>query len=126
VSLEAAVPDGPVEVDCAEDLAAQVLANLVHLAVRRGTRGNHVAVVLERTDAGFRVEVVDDAPGAPPGRIPTLDDSRRHSGSRLPAEVFTLAVCRHACGVLGWTLALEASTPAGVRAAVVGPVSDPT
>lgn len=66
VEVEATWPDGPVEAAADPVLCERLLANLVHNAIRHGVADGHVAIVLEASEGGFALCVVDDGPGFPP------------------------------------------------------------
>jgi signal transduction histidine kinase len=61
VQVAAAIPDGPVVVQCTPVLAERAVQNLVQNALQHGAR--HVAMVLRAKDGAFTLEVRDDGPG---------------------------------------------------------------
>jgi len=63
VELNVAVPDPPLVAPSDHTLLEQALSNLVDNAIRYNHAGGHVAVLLDRADAGFVLSVTDDGPG---------------------------------------------------------------
>jgi signal transduction histidine kinase len=120
VSVEVALPDGPVLVGCSEDRQWQVFMNLIQSAVLRGEPHGHVAVVVDRDGPDrFRVIVVDDGPGRPPATIPALVGNAGGPGPR--AKDLALAVTSEICDRCGWTLSFAVETHRGIRVTLAGP-----
>lgn len=126
VELVHAVPEGSVEVIADSTLVEQAVSNLVHNAVRYNQRGGHVAVVLEREDAGerFTVTVTDDGPGVPAEELARVAERRFRGGSaraRNPTGLgLGLHIVRDVAERHGWTLCLESPTAGGLKAIVSG------
>lgn len=120
VELEAAWPDVAAEVVARPLMVARALGNLVHNAIAHNRPGGHVAVLLELTEAGFAVQVLDDGPGLPPGGPPQgAARSRDPDGGGLG-----LGVTRGVCARYGWTFELGPGPEgAGCRAALTGPLA---
>jgi signal transduction histidine kinase len=124
IVLESAVPDGATRAGCDPVAAEQAISNVVENAVTHGEQGEHVAVLLERGDAGFLLTVVDDGPGVPEAELPRLgertfrsDDARQRDprGSGLG-----LAITSEVCTRCGWKLAFEREEPRGLRVTIRG------
>lgn len=126
VALDIATPDDPVLVRCRPTMAAQTIANLAKNAVSYNDHGGHVAIVLERRGEDFELQVLDDGPGVPPELLPRLEDRHfRHDEARQRApdgSGLGLAITAEICRRAGWTLALEAHAPRGLRATIRGPI----
>lgn len=97
---EVVVPGGPVYVE-------QILANLVHNALRHHDRAGTVVVVVEPGEEGVVLEVADDGPGRP-GDLPT---GAARVGARQGRG---LAIVRTLADDLGWSLTIEAGEPRGL------------
>ena len=79
IAVDFAIPSDPVTITGDLTLLEQAVSNLVHNAVRYGKEGGHVAVVLEATASGLRLEVVDDGPGVDEASIGRLTEPRFRS-----------------------------------------------
>jgi signal transduction histidine kinase len=79
VELNHALPSEGVTVRGDVTLLEQAVNNLVHNAIRHNRPGGHAAVVLDRTDAGFRLSVRDDGPGVPAADLARLGRPRFRS-----------------------------------------------
>ena len=126
LSLEVAVPDGPTRAGCDPVAAEQAISNVVENAITHGSKGGHVAVVLETSGGSFSMAVADDGPGLLPSELPRLgertfrsDDARQRDprGSGLG-----LAITHEVCKRCGWRLAFEPETPRGLRVTMRGAV----
>ncbi|MCA9566504.1 MAG: HAMP domain-containing histidine kinase [Myxococcales bacterium] len=106
VEVIAALPDGPVVVPGLPVYVEQILANLVHNAVRHHDGEGTVVVVVEPGER-VRIEVADDGPGRPED----LPDARAAAGS---AHGLGLSIVRELVATLGWTLSVEAGEPRGL------------
>ncbi len=125
VTVEYAVPEDPVVASVAVVAAEQVLANLVHNAVVHNRTGGRVAVVLERREPGFAIEVVDDGPGIPEAeRARAQERGVRLGGSDSGHGAgLGLAIAFGLSERIGWVLSLENAEPTGLMARLTGPVS---
>lgn len=65
VALDHAIPAEPVRIEADEILVERAIDNIVANAIRHNRPDGHVAVVLERVDAGFALTIIDDGPGVP-------------------------------------------------------------
>ena len=72
VSLEAALPEEALRCEGDVTLLEQAVSNLVYNALRYNQSGGHVAVLLEATERGFRIRVLDDGPGVPEDTLARL------------------------------------------------------
>lgn len=121
VAVAASVPDGAVLARGVPALAERAIANLVHNAVRHGTVGGHVAVVLERINGCFELAIVDDGPGL---RIEQLADLQeptlRSDGPRARSGGLGLAITMEAARRFGWDVRFEPGAPQGLRVVVSG------
>lgn len=124
LSLDYACPDAPVVVLGSETLYERMLSNLVHNAVRYGTKDGHVVILLEVTGTAFTLQVMDDGPGVPPSEIPRLQDrmyrsdearQRDHTGQGLG-----LAITHEICDILNLTLTFSAVEPKGLCVTLQG------
>ncbi len=122
VEVGAATPDGPVVVRGAAALAERAVANLVHNAVRHGNEGGHVALVLDAADGAFCLTVLDDGPGLPPDAVDLSAPTFLTDPARGRSRGLGLAITQAAATHLGWTLRLESSPGAGLRAELRGPL----
>ncbi len=123
IALDHAAPEH-LRVHADLTLVERALSNLVHNAVRYGEPGGHVAVVLEPTGEGFRLEVLDDGPGVAPSDLARLGERRFRSESarsRHPTGTgLGLAIAREVAERHGWTLRFEANEPTGLRVILEG------
>jgi signal transduction histidine kinase len=124
VTLDAARPDDPVEVDAPELHLERAVANLVENAIRYNRPGGHVALVLEAEDARFRLEVADDGPGAPEAVLEALlepgyraDAARRRDRRRTGLG---LTITREVAARAGLDLVLERGEPTGLVVRISG------
>jgi signal transduction histidine kinase len=124
IAVESAVPDAPLFAQCDPVAIEQALSNIVENAITHGHGGQHVAVLLERSEAQFRLTVVDDGPGVPPSALPHLgtrtfraDEARQRDprGSGLG-----LAIASEVCRRCGWRLSFAHEQPQGLRVTIVG------
>lgn len=117
-------PDDPVLVRCDPSMAQQVIANLVHNAIKYGNPPGHVAVVLEASADRFDLVVIDDGPGVEPDALEKLaqrefrstEAIRRDEGAGLG-----LAIAHRVCLGAGFALEFEPNEPNGLRVRVSGP-----
>lgn len=124
VALESAVPDGAVPVQCDPVAAEQALSNIVENAITHGERGQHVAVVLDRSGGEFTLSVVDDGPGVPPTALPHLGERTFRSDAARQRDprgrglglAITAAVCKRS----SWQLAFAREQPRGLRVTIRG------
>jgi len=72
VALDYAVPQEPLSVIGDVTMIEQAVSNLTYNALRYNRAGGHVAVLLEASDADFRLEVLDDGPGVAEGELGRL------------------------------------------------------
>lgn len=112
IAVHTAVDDG-LTACCHPVLVEQAISNLVHNAVRHNRDGGRVAIVLERTGAGFRLEVVDDGPGGHPavfaGALSRPAGALRGRG---------LSICQRVCALHAWSLVLEHPAEGGLLARI--------
>lgn len=115
-----AVPDAPVIAQTSAVFAEQILANLVHNAVVHNTDGSHVAVVLERTDKGFSIEVADDGPGV--ANLEAMTERGVQLGGSVSGEGagLGLAIVTGLSAKLGWNVEYDNAEPTGLIAKVIG------
>jgi signal transduction histidine kinase len=125
VDVNFAVPEQGTFVDADPTLVEQAIGNLVDNAVRYNRPGGHVAVVLDRVEAGtgrFRLTVEDDGPGVTAEELPRLA-TRRFRGdaarSRRPdGQGIGLAIAAETMARCGWTLVFRNNTPTGLVAEI--------
>ena len=125
ISVEAATPEAAVLVNGDPTLLEQLVSNLVHNAVRYVETDGHVAVVLETTRAGFRLEVKDDGPGVSDSALGQLGTrgfrsdearSRRPEGMGLGLHIVREVAAKH-----GLALHFAHVIPRGLSVVVEGP-----
>lgn len=94
-------------------LLAQMISNLVENALRHTASGSTVTLAMQRTNAGFRIEIADNGPGIPEAergkvfdRFYRLDRSRSTAGSGLG-----LAMVKAIAGLHGLTIELTDRKP---------------
>jgi signal transduction histidine kinase len=124
ISLDVAVPDGPVPVACDPTAAERAVANVVENAVIHGARGR-VAVVLGATASGFELTVLDDGTGVAEDEIPQLGERTfRADGARrrdARGSGLGLAITREICARCGWTLGFaHEESGQGFRVSIAG------
>ncbi len=78
IALNHATPSDPVRINADPTLLERAMSNLVHNAVRYGSRGGHVAVVLSG-GKGWAFKVLDDGPGVSPEDLRKLGEARFRS-----------------------------------------------
>lgn len=107
VEVVPVLPDEPVRVRGAPVYAEQIVANLVHNAVRHHDGTGTVVVVVEPGLDGVVLEVADDGPGLPEGlpMEPVATGARRGRG---------LSIVRTLAEALGWEMTVEAGEPRGL------------
>lgn len=124
VEVEGAAPDEPVIVRCPPALAERALSNLVHNAVVHGRAGGHVAVLLERDERAFHVEVLDDGPGLPPKELASFDQRTFMDGSVRPrGQGLGLAITREIAARAGWELQHRSLEAGGLAVCIRGPLA---
>jgi signal transduction histidine kinase len=102
VSLEAALPAGPVMIAANASLIEQSIRNLIDNAIRYNKPGGHVKVTLEREPHAFTLRVLDDGQGVSDEELRQITSVRRFRGDeaqvRRPHSIgLGLAVVREAC-----------------------------
>jgi signal transduction histidine kinase len=107
IALELGVPERPIEFPGDLTLLEQALGNVVQNAIRYNRAGGHVAIVVDGSEDGWSLKVVDDGPGIPEGeRARVLEPSFRGSEART----------RHPHGMgLGLHIANDVATRHGLR-----------
>jgi signal transduction histidine kinase len=128
ISLECAYPDGPLLVMADPLMAEQVVTNLVQNAIMYNDTGGNVALVLDETDEGWRLMVLDDGPGVLPEQLESLaartfrtDEAR----SRNPAgDGLGLAIVHAVCQRYGWSLSFDTVEPQGLRVEITGSIQE--
>jgi signal transduction histidine kinase len=128
IELVLSRPDQPVPVLAAPTLLERGLGNLVHNAIRHGTRGGHVAVLLVLTDASVILTVEDDGPGMSEALLASLG-SRGESALRgVPradgSRGIGLAVAMAAFDRAGMRLTFRRAPTGGLVVKAVGARSD--
>lgn len=78
IELDHAVPQKALLIQADPTLIERAMSNLVHNAVRYGTQGGHVAVVLSR-GVPWEFKVLDDGPGVGPDDLEKLGEPRFRS-----------------------------------------------
>lgn len=118
--LEIRIDDG-VRLTGDRQLLAQMISNLVENALRHTPAGSTVSLTLERSPAGFAIEVGDNGPGIPEAergkvfdRFYRLDRSRSTAGSGLG-----LALVKAIAGLHGLSIELTDRNP-GLGVVVTG------
>ena len=128
VQIDHAVPPTPLRARGDLTLLERLVGNLVHNAVRYNREGGHVAVVLEATEGGFTLRVLDDGPGVTPEELPRLGERRFRSEAartRQPGgSGLGLAIARDVAERHGFALRFEANAPQGLAAILSGPRLD--
>jgi signal transduction histidine kinase len=120
VDLNAAVPDPPLVCPSDPTLLDQAVSNLVDNAVRYNHDGGHVAVLLDHTDRGFALSVIDDGPGVNDEELAQLT-KRWFRGSeartrRPDGKGLGLAIVSESVGRLGLGLQFSRPDDGGLRA----------
>lgn len=120
VELNAAVPDPPLVFASDPTLLDQAVSNLVDNAVRYNHAGGHVAVLLDHTDRGFALSVIDDGPGVSDEELAQLT-KRWFRGSeartrRPDGKGLGLAIVSESVGRLGLHLQFSRPDDGGLRA----------
>lgn len=124
IELDAATPESALVVRGDPTLLEQMVSNLVHNSVRYVESGGHVAVILERTNVGFRLVVKDDGPGVADELLAKLgtrgfrtDDARtrRPEGMGLGLHIVREVAALHALDVR-----FERGEPTGLVVTIEG------
>lgn len=127
ISLDVAVPDGPVLAGCDRVAAEQAIGNVVDNAVAYGDRGGHVAVVLERETGRFSLRVEDDGPGVRDAELPRLGERTFRSDEARARDPrgsgLGLAITREVSDRCGWSLAFERRGARGLKVTIGGPMA---
>ncbi|MFK7990491.1 MAG: ATP-binding protein [Sandaracinaceae bacterium] len=118
VSLDYAVPEGPLSVKADSTLVEQALGNLVSNAIKYNDEGGHVAVILERRGGGFSLRVLDDGPGIPEDELARVEERRFRGGAarqRQPTGLgLGLHIVRDVADKHGWRLTFESPEAGGL------------
>ncbi|MEC9442484.1 MAG: HAMP domain-containing sensor histidine kinase [Myxococcota bacterium] len=128
VSLNCAYPDLPLNVLADPLMAEQVVTNLVQNAIMYNDPGGNVALVLDETETGWRLMILDDGPGVLPEQLESLaartfrtDEAR----SRNPAgDGLGLAIVHAVCQRYGWSLSFDTVAPRGLRVEITGSLQE--
>jgi signal transduction histidine kinase len=128
VSLDLAVPEGPLTLAADTTLLEQAVSNVTYNAVHYNRPGGHVALLLEPEEGGrFSLRVIDDGPGLPEEEIARLAErgyrgqearSRRPDGQGLGLHIAARAAELH-----GLSLRFARSDPGGLEVTFEGPLS---
>ena len=87
VTLNWAVPEGPVQTTGDLTMLEQAVGNLVYNAIRHNRAGGHAAVILEqRATVGFCLRVLDDGPGVRADELPFLSQRGFRGDASRPRE----------------------------------------
>lgn len=124
VELNYAVPETQVVAMAEVTLLEQAVGNLVENAIRYNSAGGHVAIVLDTTDRGFTMTVIDDGPGVREEDLARLterwfraDDARTR---RPDGQGLGLAIASESIKRLGFTLAFSRPPDGGLQAQISG------
>lgn len=124
IELNWAVPPEPVALECDSTLVEQALSNFVQNAIQYNAAGGHVSIVLEPSDTGFELRVIDDGPGVPDDMVDRLterafrmDEARSRNAD---GQGFGLSIARRVCDLHGWTLGLHNRPDGGLEVVVKG------
>lgn len=126
LSLDYAVPDGPVMVDLDATLVERMLGNLVQNAIRYGRLEGHVGVVLDLVDGGcgFHLRVVDDGPGMADEDLERAFERGHRGGearTRHPHGMgLGLAIAKEVADHHGFALRLQNGETCGLEVEVTG------
>ncbi len=121
IDLNVGVPGQPVMVDCDSVMVEQALSNLVQNAVQYTADFGHVSIILESSEEGFELTVLDDGPGIPDELLEDVDtrgvrgDSARSRNQN--GQGFGLNIARRVLDKHGWRLELKSMHP-GLRARI--------
>jgi len=131
ISVETAVPEGPVAVSADVTLLEQAISNVTYNAVRYNRPGGHVAVILERVGkTGFRLRVVDDGPGIPEAELSRLAERGfrgNEARTRAPdGQGLGLHIAHRAAELHGFRLTLRPSEYGGLEVELQGVVDAPS
>ena len=125
VSISLHLSEAPVRIRHDPQRIGQVVANLVANAVKFTARGGLVAVDLNATPDGARIDVVDTGVGIDPAELPRIFD-RFYRGSiaseaRGSGSGLGLAIARSIVEMHGGAIAAESRVGAGSRFTVLLP-----
>lgn len=125
IAIESAVPAEPLLVSADVTLLEQAVGNVTYNAIRYNRAGGHVAVILEPAGAqGFRLRVIDDGPGIPPGELSRIAERgfRGHEArTRAPdGQGLGLHIAYRAAEMHGFRLTLRPSEYDGLEVELAG------
>jgi two-component system phosphate regulon sensor histidine kinase PhoR len=140
VTIETAVPEGPVTVRGDRDELTQVFENLIENGAKYGQSGKRVVVTMTAGDSGngAAVAVRDFGPGIPDEHIPRLTErfyrvdveaSRRHRGTGLGLAIVKHILARHQARMtvdsrLGEGATFTVSFPQAEHGGTIGPAGE--
>jgi signal transduction histidine kinase len=124
IEVHHGVPEAPLEVDGDVTLLEQALNNLAYNAVRYNHVGGNVALVLDETEGGFLLRVIDDGPGVPDALLSRLSERgfrADEARSRAPeGQGLGLAIVRRVADLHGFQLEFLRSEHGGLEARLTG------
>lgn len=127
ITLEAAVPPGPVTVSADVTLLEQAVSNVVYNAIVYNRPEGHVAVILEQSAEAFSLRVIDDGPGmSDEGRAHAFERGARgeEARSRAPAgQGLGLSITKRAADAHGYDVRLSPSEYGGLEVTLTGTTS---
>ncbi|MBU8896808.1 HAMP domain-containing protein [Corallococcus sp. M34] len=125
LSLEGATPEVATWVDADVTLVEQAVGNLVSNALRHNRPGGHAAVVLDTTDGGFLLRVLDDGPGIPDEELPRLSERYfrgNEARTRAPGgRGIGLHIASEVARAHGWHMEMARAGPGGLQVELAGP-----
>ncbi|MBJ6764722.1 HAMP domain-containing protein [Myxococcaceae bacterium JPH2] len=125
LSLEGATPEAATWVDADVTLVEQAVSNLVSNSLRHNRPGGHAAVVLDTTEGGFLLRVLDDGPGIPDEELPRLSERYfrgNEARTRAPGgRGIGLHIASEVARAHGWRMEMARAGPGGLQVELAGP-----
>jgi signal transduction histidine kinase len=101
----------------------QVLLNLLDNAVKYGSEGGEIEVVLAREESRVRITVRDHGPGIPAAELPRVKEKFYKGSGKARGSGIGLAVCEEIVTRHGGKLTIENAPDGGVLATVLLPIN---
>ncbi len=127
IEVNTDLPETPAWVSTDEILFTRILNNVLHNAVRHGTQGGHVAVVLTQSEGAFHLTISDDGPGFPDAVLARIDTKSlpQIAPSRIVGGGIGLPIVLQLCDRLDLSIDLANAPAGGAVVTLTGPTTLP-